>query len=285
MVVFWATFGMSELYVLSIIMALVLSNDELYSVIEKELNNSFLFLTGRLADSCFRDKTRTIGLMDIVSRATIPETVAADLGAGMGVLGLAFLNAGGGFLYSVDSNIHCCEFILRVSGKLGYHDRLEIHNTNENNFNPGQSGASRSIDLVIAELIEAGLINEQLIPAMNNVKKYTSDNARFIPDRAVSFLRILEFMRHPSIKRARLGPTYLSDELVYDEVTFPTTKKSIDTKIRLKATGNGYPNKVVIRTEVFYGEGRLPCWSIAFGYPVVKRLNFGPFLPPVRPSS
>lgn len=217
-----------------------ISQEELYEIVLDKMRKFLGYPLPPEAVSCLEDRDRTLKLMDIIKEITERETTAVDLGAGSGILGFAFLNAGGDFLYSVDSNLFCTMVIKEIASELGLLSRIEIYKRNAISFIP-----PTKVDYVIAELVGTGLASEQAVEVMCNIRNHANPGALFFPETAVS-----------SVKLAA-GNEDLSDSVEYDSVHFPTNeRRRIDRNIRLIISREGVPTRAVLQTYLLYSNGQ-----------------------------
>jgi predicted RNA methylase len=212
------------------------TNKKLYETVLREASKRDISRT--LGFQCLSDEDRTLTLMDIIVNTVNQGDVIADLGAGTGILGLAGLYAGAKKLYSVDNHPGLQKFIGEISRELGVAEKMVIEG-DALSFTPLEK-----IDFVIAELVNTGITKEPLTQAIKNIIPYTSQNAQFLPEQAVSFVTLMEDEKK------------LSNPIAYDEVYFPSMKRDyVNTIVSLPVIHKGFPTHLNIDTTLRHPGG------------------------------
>jgi predicted RNA methylase len=126
---------------------------------------------------CFRDTPRTLAFRKAIRAVVRTGDVVLDAGAGSGVLGFFAVEAGARHVYAVEIDPVQSDNLVASVKANGLEDIVSV-----------VSGDVREvplpiIDVVIAELIETGLIDELLVPAMNSLHRrhLLASHARTIP--------------------------------------------------------------------------------------------------------
>lgn len=215
-----------------------LGNEFIYQLVMEELSDR-RHLLENVAGLCLCDRNRTITLMDIVSDNTSPDMTAVDLGAGTGILGFAFLNAGGSNLYSVEIDKRLAVFMQRMSEKLGFQSRMDIFCEDALGFKP--PGA---LDMVICEMIGTGLAVEDEVAAMRNIRKYCHKGTLFLPETASSAFQIS-------------GESYpMSEKVTYDIVDFRTIEGKRVMKLSdVRVNRDGFARYARLSTKLGFPNG------------------------------
>ena len=210
-----------------------------------------------LARLCLLDQERTLTLMEIITSLTKPGDVAIDLGAGTGILGFAFLNAGGEMLYAVEENPGLAKHMEDVAKTLGYWGRVSIHVADACKF-----ASPRNADVVISEMIETGLLAESSFYAMGNARRHINQGARFIPQTAVSGVTLYD------------GKQSLSATRTYDEVDFmASTDNFVDKSLDFTIENSGFLKYARIHTELIFPNGQTTEHIGRFCHPFNIRLR------------
>ncbi|MBW2988061.1 hypothetical protein DRJ48_01380 [Candidatus Woesearchaeota archaeon] len=232
------------------------SVEELYDIVSdlvKWASSSSVPYSQRLEEhlvgvACFRDKPRTLSLMEIIDKTTPEGAVGIDAGAGTGILGWSFLNAGGGYLYLVESMGVYRKFLERVAKELGFEDMVEVHIVNAAKFKP-----AKRLDYIVAELVITGLLNEPLVEVIKHLRQYANPECRFLPEKAVSKVELWGRVEHEG-KQAIIPLS--SDGVVYDEVEVRSIERDgVDTVVEFEVDTAGLPNKLVATTELIHPGG------------------------------
>ncbi|MBI2653188.1 hypothetical protein HYX02_00100 [Candidatus Woesearchaeota archaeon] len=224
------------------------TTDRLYDIVLAEAKN-FLVLPDDVAKLCLQDEQRTKALMDIISETTLPDTLGADIGAGSGILGFAFLNAGGRYLFSVEKSPRWADFIRKLAYQLGFHEQMKVYTADATTV---RLEPHPPIDYVIAELVSTGLSREPLVQAVKNIRQYASPNAIYLPLWVIS-----EIVVHTG-RRSGNGSKPLTKPKIYDVVHMPSVSATgVDCEVELEAINEGKPEHVALDTTLI-GPNGLP---------------------------
>lgn len=126
---------------------------------------------------CLRDRVRTEALRAEIETLVRPGDRVLDIGAGSGILGLLALRAGAAHVFAVEADPTLSRYLGETFAANGYGDRATV-----------LQGDARTIDLptadvVVAELIETGLMSELQVPVMNTLHRrgVVDHRTRFAP--------------------------------------------------------------------------------------------------------
>lgn len=126
---------------------------------------------------CLRDRVRTEALRAEIESLVRPGDRVLDIGAGSGILSLLALRAGASHVWAVEADATLSHYLAETFAVNGYADRVTV-----------LQGDARDIDLptadvVVAELIETGLMSELQVPVMNTLHRrgVVSPRTRFAP--------------------------------------------------------------------------------------------------------
>lgn len=235
------------------------SNRDLYEIVAREVRklqipemvihykpkHKVRHYSEEIARHCLLDSRRTLTLMDVISDTTPEGATGIDLGAGTLILGLAFLNAGGGYLTAVEKSPFWAVFARSMAHQLGFADRMEVISADAKAFVP-----RNNIGYVICELVDSGLMAEPMVPVIQHIRQFATPNAIFVPERAVSRLAIYEQLSE------RQKPERLTRTVQYDDVSLSAvTATGIDITIELEMVKDGRPNTTILKTDLVYPNG------------------------------
>jgi predicted RNA methylase len=126
---------------------------------------------------CLRDRVRTEALGAEIDSLVRPGDRVLDIGAGTGILGLLALRAGADHVVAVEADPTLSRYLSETFEANGYADRTTV-----------LQGDARTVDLpsadvVVAELIETGLMSELQVPVMNTLHRrgVVDHRTRFAP--------------------------------------------------------------------------------------------------------
>ena len=146
-------------------------------------------------------------------------------------------------MYSVDNSERWDFFIRAIARKLNFEDRIVAVKKDATKFVP-----DRCIDFVIAELVFAGLVREPLVQAAINIQNYVSTSAKFLPESAVSTIKLYDEERK----------VFISETKEYDNAHLPSINRlGINREIELKITEDGVPSHAVLETVLHHPNGRI----------------------------
>jgi predicted RNA methylase len=128
---------------------------------------------------CLKDAVRTTSFQTAIERTVQRGDVVLDVGAGTGILSLFAATAGARKVFAVEIDGYLCECLAETVRANGFSGTIEIL--------PGDArdiDLPSAVDVVIAELIDTGLVEEPQIPVLNSLfeRGVATTATRFIPD-------------------------------------------------------------------------------------------------------
>lgn len=126
---------------------------------------------------CFRDTARTLAFREAIKAVVHSGDIVLDAGAGSGVLSFFAVEAGAEHVYAVEIDPVQADNLCASVKANGFGDIVSVI------CGDIREVAVPGINVVIAELVETGLIDELLVPVINSLyhRHLLGDRARIIP--------------------------------------------------------------------------------------------------------
>jgi predicted RNA methylase len=133
-------------------------------------NSDFVYM-------CLRDQQRTNAFRAAINEVVRPDDHVLEIGTGSGILSLFACAAGAAKVTAVEIDPSVAELAAATARENGFADRLTVINGD------GQDVELPPVDVVIAELIDTGLLDELQVPVMNSLveRGVITDSTRVIP--------------------------------------------------------------------------------------------------------
>jgi predicted RNA methylase len=139
---------------------------------------------------CLKDEVRTTAFRDAIRAVVRPGDVVVDVGAGTGILSFFAAEAGAAEVHAVEID-PVSAAALRRSIELNPHvaDRVRVVEGDA-----AVADLPRGVDVVLAEIIETGLLDEQQVPVLNALRRRGVITAatRLLPATYVTTLELVD---------------------------------------------------------------------------------------------
>ena len=138
---------------------------------------------------CLKDEVRTLAFREAIRAAVRPGDVVIDVGAGSGILSLFAAQAGAGRVYAVEIDpVSAAALRHTLALNPGVGDRISVVEGDAARV-PLPAGA----DVVVAEIIETGLLDEQQVPVLNALRRrgVISPTTRLVPCHYATTLQLV----------------------------------------------------------------------------------------------
>lgn len=148
-----------------------------------------LFGSHEIAFECLADVDRTTRLIEAVEAAVRPGDRVLELGTGTGILALAAARAGADAVDTYELSDSMAAMARRNVVANGYASTIQVIEEDVTSCT-----FSGPYDVVIAELISVGLVEELLVPALNNLigQGVLAPDVRVIPASQSTFIELVE---------------------------------------------------------------------------------------------
>lgn len=128
---------------------------------------------------CLLSKKRTRSYINAVKKTVKKDDVVLEAGTGTGILSIAAANSGAKKVYAIEQNKLLIPQLKRNIHNLGLENKIEIINSDSTKIQ-----IPEKVDVIICEMICAGLIDEPQIPAMNHLIKFLKQGGKITPESA-----------------------------------------------------------------------------------------------------
>jgi predicted RNA methylase len=225
---------------------------------------------------CLVDKKRTMALKKAISSIVKPNDVVLELGTGTGILAMFAVDAGAKKVYAVEVDKNLWHILENSFKDNGYSDKIKLIKGDARHIK-----IPEKVNVIVAEMIATGLIDEIQIPAMNNALKFLKSKGKVIPSRISNFIDLVynknlfyghklntlryEYCWHPELKSSSH-----TKKIMYKQVDFyKKNKDNVNAKLVLTINKSGKINGVRISNQTTLSKKEIFGSSEAYCMPLI----------------
>src|SRR3989344_1982768 len=220
---------------------------------------------------CLKDKIRTSTFRKAINKIVKHGDTVLDVGAGSGILSFFAAEAGAKLVYSVEID-HLLAEPLRKS--IEANNLTKVIKVIEGDIL--KVPLPKKVDVLIAEIIETGLLDELQLPAINSLyqKGVIDNHSRLIPQKYRTFLQLVysnnKYYGYKILAPKHEWPFYSNDragwyksaiklvsnlvEIVTSEFNNGIVQESIDKDVIFTLSKNSKINGLKISGQIFLTE-------------------------------
>ncbi len=137
---------------------------------------------------CLRDEVRTNAFRLAIHCVVKPGDIVIDVGAGSGILSFFAAEAGAEKVYSVEIEHMLAQELKKSIVLNGFEDKIEVVEGDIRKVD-----LVKNVDVLIAEIIDTGLLDELQAPAINSLRDrgIISQNTHLIPCHYKTFMQLV----------------------------------------------------------------------------------------------
>jgi len=226
---------------------------------------------------CLIDEQRTAAFQRAIKNTVRKGDVVVDCGTGTGILALFAADAEAKRIYAIESDSRALKNLQETFELNGYKEKISVIAGDVRNVR-----LPEKVDVIIAEMISTGLIEELQVPAMNNMLRFAKPRVRVVLESLELYadlvsnkndyfghkLNIIRY-EYPDVKSQKATP--MTAKVMYRKVDF--SKVNNDNQVSLKSEftilRDGNINGLRISMRTIFHDGSTFDSSFAYCYPVI----------------
>ena len=145
----------------------------------------FIWSNTDIPYACLVDKKRTDKFKEAIEATVKQGDTAIDIGSGTGIFALFAAEAGAAKVYAVEVEHTLTEALRQTVAASPFADVIEVVEANALD-----ADLPKNVDVIIAEIIETGLMDEMQLPVMNNLHErgIIGPSTKLIPEAYQTFV-------------------------------------------------------------------------------------------------
>lgn len=215
---------------------------------------------------CLLDEEKAIGFRTVLNRVIKSTDNVLDVGTGSGILALMAAAAGAQKVTSLEFDPTIIAIAKKNFEKNGYKDKIEIVTADARTY-PFKS--QETFDVVIMEMLTAGMVDEFQIQAINNIHErgVVTPKTIFVPARQETYVSlanvdfsingfvmdmVIHLWKYFSMPRVE----HLSKSVLLSSVNFSEKiAERFSNRISIPIQMSGLINAVILSSRAVVGEG------------------------------
>lgn len=238
-----------------------------------------------LVNECLVDEKRTRAFEIAIKKFIKPNHTVLDIGTGSGILAMFAARAGAKKIMAIEFD----EFIAKIAKENiknnGFEDKIEVITADARNYKFPQK---QHFDVVIAEMLTSGIVDEFQVQAVNNLhkQKVVSKSTIFIPNKQETYISLcktnfkiygfqMKMVRHLwENYRANQKTVMFSKPSILNRVDFSKqTNETFEDLISLKSARTGTINSVYLTSKTILSKNIILEDTKTLNAPVIIPVN------------
>ena len=232
---------------------------------------------------CLLDARRTQAFQNAINHVVKADDIVMDVGTGSGIMAMFAAQAGAKKVYAVELAPEVAKFATQNIKANNLESVIEVINADAKHL-----PFSASVNVVIMELMDTGLVAEHQAQAINNLHNnhLINDLTRLIPYRYQCAFELIEYdfdfygLHMPFVVQARNFAVSnhikqrLSDTAIYRDINFhqPVTTQ-VDEHINVEISQAGLVNALLLKSRTFLSPKNIVWGTTDLNMPVVIPLK------------
>jgi SAM-dependent methyltransferase len=178
--------------------------------------------------ACLKDRLRTTTFRRAIHAVVSPGDIVVEPGAGTGILTFFATEAGAARVHAVEISPVLADFLQTSVRRNGLADRVEIIHGDATTV-----PLPASVDVVICELIDTGLMEEMQVEVLNALRArgVIGPQTKIVPGRYSTFLELVDaddrfYDFHIAVPKHE-WPSFADDRLWYHNEVVPLTERAL----------------------------------------------------------
>lgn len=249
-----------------------------------------IFGSQEIAYECLADVERTKNFLDAINQVVKKDDQVMEMGTGTGVLSLFAAKAGARSVHAFEIVKPMADIARQNIRANGLQDVVAVY---DGDVTKAEINQTEFYDVLIAEMISVGLIEEQLVPAFNNVlqQKVLKNDAQVMPCANETFAELVDTdFTHfgVNLRTIQIEQTWqdskiknvLTDRKTVSYVDFNNAvqtgeqiKPQVDTTVTFVVAKAGTVNALRLTSDSILSSSVVSGWTQCMNSPAVIPIN------------